>query len=164
MKLYLTFILTSLSFCCCSYGEEQAVQQGEFYLKQEGSGIKYGPFEYKDGAKIVISKQTFVVEKAQKSALKTKMERMIIPAVEFVNVSLSNCIRYIHQESIALDKDSPQGSKGVNIILLNQEITEPLKITLSMRNISLLHTIKYIAECSGMQYKIDNNTVVIQPK
>ena len=175
MKLYVISLVALLSMSFWGYGE--SIPGEIFFLKGEGSGEKYGPFEYKDGEKIVVGKQAFVINKlatvVKQSDLQAKMERLIIPQMEFRQANIEDVIKYLAKVSIDFDKDSAAGEKGVNFILqlkrpATAAETAPAAaanlptVTLSLRNIRLMDAVRYITEVTGLKYKIENNAVVIE--
>lgn len=52
-----------------------------------------------------------------KKRLEDKLKNIIIPELKFNEANIEDVIEYLHQQSIAGDKDSPPGERGVNIIL-----------------------------------------------
>ncbi len=124
-----------------------------------------------------------------KRKLLAKLNGITIPQLEFRTANIADVIKYLDQASIACDKDSAPGDKGVNFILqlkrpgVSEEAAAPAPaegeltvegaapvgpsnlptVTLSLRNIVLMDAIKYITEVTGLKYRIEENVVVITP-
>jgi len=111
-------------------------------------------------------KQTFVINMlapmVKKSDLQAKMERIIIPELNVQQAAIGDVIQYINQRSIELDTEKSPGERGVNIILKLQPSAQPPVLTLSLKNVSLMDTIRYVTELVGLQFRIDDNAVVIE--
>jgi len=168
MKLYVITFVTLLSF----WGYADNASKSEFFLKAEGSGEKYGPFECKEGEKIIIGKQAFVINKldvmVKNGDLQAKLERLVIPELAFDQADIAEVVKFLDQVCMKLDKESSAGNKGVNFILRlknpNEAQTKMPKVTLMLKNISVIDAVKYITEVAGLQYKIEENAVVIEEK
>jgi len=125
-----------------------------------------------------------------KRRLLEKLNSIVIPQLEFRQANINDVIKFLDQASIAYDKDSPPGEKGVNFIMPQRgaaaagtapAAVQPAEgeltgeggatvtqgnlptVTLSLRNVSLMDSIKYITEVTGLKYRIEENVVVITP-
>lgn len=136
--------------------------------------------------------ETTTIDKGGKRALLAKLNGIVIPQLEFRNADIRDVIKYLDTASIACDKDSAPGDKGVNFILQLKRPgaaaeTAPAaavppaegelggeggtavaqgnvpSVTLSLRNIALIDAIKYITEVTGLKYQVEENVVVITP-
>ncbi|MFA5043811.1 MAG: hypothetical protein WC381_10525 [Kiritimatiellia bacterium] len=136
--------------------------------------------------------ETTTIDKGGKRALLAKLNGIVIPQLEFRMANIVDVIKYMDTASIACDKDSAPGDKGVNFILQLKRPgaaaeTAPAaavppaegefggeggttvaqgnvpSVTLSLRNITLIDAIKYITEVTGLKYRIEENVVVITP-
>ncbi|MFH1477479.1 MAG: hypothetical protein ABIH24_08330 [Verrucomicrobiota bacterium] len=136
--------------------------------------------------------ETSITDKGKRRLLE-KLNGIVIPQLEFRQANIVDVIKYLDQVSIANDKDSAPGEKGVNFILQLKRPgaaaeTAPAAaawadegeltgegggaavaqgnlpaVTLSLRNIVLMDAIKYITEVTGLKYRIEENVVVITP-
>ena len=53
----------------------------------------------------------------QKEKIQRKLERIIIPKLEFREATIREAVDFLKKKSVDLDVDSPAGEKGVNIVL-----------------------------------------------
>ncbi len=134
-----------------------------------------------------VAKETMIASQARRR-LETKLKNIMIQKIEFVDAKIQDVVTYLHQQSLVGDRDSPQGEKGVNILLrLNlpgqadatsapqAEVTDIFAadeimpvgatagtgITMTMRDISLMDAIKYITDIAGLKYRIEERVVII---
>ncbi|MBI2440130.1 MAG: tetratricopeptide repeat protein [Lentisphaerae bacterium] len=124
-----------------------------------------------------------------KRRLLEKLNAIQIPKLEFRQANIVDVIKYLDEVSVANDKESAPGEKGVNFILhlkrpdaAEVAPTQPVEgelvgeeatvtppptslptVTLSLRNIVLMDAIKYITEVTGLKYRIEENVVIITP-
>jgi TPR repeat protein len=96
----------------------------------------------------------------QKNATIERMWRIIFPKVQFQNASVAEALEYLRIGS--RDLDTAQGSKGVNIILDENEAPSNAAITLDLKNVPMLEALRYITELAQMKYVIENDTVQVK--
>jgi hypothetical protein len=90
--------------------------------------------------------------------LKKQLEEIVLPEVSFREVGVSDVIEYLQHESARHTKDKAE----LNFVLLLPKENN-MKVTLSLRKISMLAVIRYVTSLSGLEYKIESNAVVISP-
>lgn len=138
-----------------------------FQLKSDKNGKLYGPYEFKDGATVVIGKASFTLIKSEQapSALEKKMDGIIIPRLQFRQANIADVLNYLLDASIELDKtDIPPEQKGVNFILKENPQEMP-SITLDLSNVSLSDAVKFVTEMAGLKYSYYKDvSVVIEAK
>jgi len=120
-----------------------------------------------------------------------KMERIIIPEIEFRQANIHDVVDFLNKASVEADKSENDPSrKGINIILnLNpaggaSATAAPAKgdalfpdagtgggggptvpeITFTARYISMLSAMKIITSVAGLRYRVDGNIVMIVPQ
>jgi general secretion pathway protein D len=122
----------------------------------------------------------------------TKMEKIIIPEIEFRQANIHDVVEFLNKASVEGDKESEQSQRGVNIILnLNPSGGAPAsapaakpageslfeapaggggggggqsyEITFTARYISLLSALKIITSVAGLKWRVDGNIVMIVP-
>ncbi len=97
-----------------------------------------------------------------------KLNRLVIPRIDFRQASIVDVIKYLDQQTIIADTNSPVGTKGVNFILNlrrpgdTAEIAPPV-LTISLRNVVLGDAIRFITEVAGLRYRVEANAVIITP-
>ena len=120
-----------------------------------------------------------------------KMDKLIIPEIEFRQANIHDVVGFLNKAAIEGDKSTEDQSKrGVNIILnLNPAGTataaprpaaaddlfggtapaggaaggQTYEITFQARYISLLQTLKIITQVAGLKYRVDGDIVMIVP-
>ncbi|MEM7394945.1 MAG: STN domain-containing protein, partial [Verrucomicrobiota bacterium] len=89
-----------------------------------------------------------------------KLEKIIIPSIEFRSVKINDVVTFLVDASIAGDPEKV----GVNIILDERNIDpEQRRITLSLRRVNLHDALRYITEVANLKFRIDDNAVFISP-
>ena len=141
-----------------------AARAEKFYLASEVENVRYGPFEFRDGAKIALADRAFVIEKEVEPAAsdtEKKLQSIILPSMSLSNAKVEIVLQFLQQRSIELDP----AKKGVNLILkLDGKPADQLsEITFSGKQISLLEALKVVTQVAGMTYRIDGNIVFIEP-
>jgi general secretion pathway protein D len=126
-----------------------------------------------------------------RAKLIAKMERIIIPAIEFRQANINDVILFLQTASVEYDNtEGPEESKGVNIVLNLGEgaaaTTAPAEagtpfaegaaapapaassgeispITFSARHISLLEALKIVTEVAKLKYRVEDQVVMVVP-
>jgi len=123
-------------------------------------------------------------------AITAKLNRIIIPSLNFNETTIREAVEQLKQISKKLDTttDDPKQKKGVNIVLklpapaaVNPDPTAvaaapdatavpagptanaDTKITLSLNNVPLIEALRYLTELSGLKYKVEPFAVSIVP-
>ncbi len=110
-------------------------------------------------------------------ALRRKLDRIIIPKLEFRDATVPEAIDFLKKKSVELDDLSPPGAGGVNIVLKPDSGLEPTtsqlpgasnnpldtRITVSLTNIPLGEALKYVTGLANLKYKIEPHGVSIVP-
>ena len=136
----------------------------KFYLQAAEGGGRYGPFEFQNGAPVALGDNQFVVEKEvtpNDAAMEKRLKSIILPVVSLREAKLEVVIQLLQQRSLELDPLRPP--KGVNIVL-KHGVSTPALITLSLKQASLLDTLKMVTEVAGLSYRFDGELIVIEPK
>ncbi len=130
---------------------------------------------------------TRIAGEEKRRAILNKMEKIILPEVEFRQANINDVINYLQEQSIEFDK-SNDGMKGVNIILslgagtpapaaagaeapvgeagdvvAPAASSEPNLITFKARDISLLEALKIVTNVAFLKYRVDGNVVLVVP-
>jgi len=137
-----------------------------FQLKDDRTGKLYGPFEFKDRAKVLIGQTSFTLVKPERteSALEKKMKEIKIPEVNLVQANMRVIADWLRNESVKLDRSKDPGSrKGVNIVL-DLKGADASPVTFKARDVSLFEVIKTVTQMANLKYRIDGNMVMIEPK
>lgn len=90
-------------------------------------------------------------------ALRARLEKIIIPEIEFRDVPLSDALVLLRKEARDFDPEK----KGVNLVHIPAEgAPEPL-ITVSFKEIPLTEALKYLAALSGLDVDFGDAAVVL---
>ena len=102
--------------------------------------------------------------------IQTKLNRIIIPVLNFNEATVRDAIEFLHRKSVELDTSETDPSrKGVNIVLKLDSVPEGAqsiaerRITVSLSNIPLAEALRYVANFAGLKAKIDPYAVAIVP-
>jgi len=93
--------------------------------------------------------------------LSRKLEQIVIPNVNFTDVALNRVVNTLSAISEEFD-DTGIGSKGVNIVLLDPNRSNP-NVNITLRNLSLKRILDFIVESVGFQYEVQPDAVVLRP-
>jgi len=102
-----------------------------------------------------------------------KLDRIIIPKLEFRGATLREAIEFLKKKSAELDVDSPVGERGVNFVLKleggNAGGTPSLfspadaQITITLTNVPLREALKGVTSLANLKFKVEAYAVVIVP-
>jgi general secretion pathway protein D len=99
--------------------------------------------------------------------IRKKIDRIIIPNIEFIDTPLQSSLEQIRNQAFLLDSyENDSNKKGINIVLacnLKKLIPEP-KITLSLVDTPLHEILKYVTQQAHMQLRIDPYSIAIIPE
>lgn len=95
------------------------------------------------------------------SPLEDKLNRIVLPGVNFSGMELSRVVSTLALVSQEFD---PSGAdpKGVNIVLIDPAGANPV-ISLTLRNLSLKRVLDFVTRAAGYQYEVQADAVVIRP-
>ena len=120
-------------------------------LKYEimGHAVVLGP----DGPSSLVCAQT-----AEQYALGKKARALILPMITFTDDGLSGVLFFLSDQSRLHD---PQGT-GVNILaMIPSDAMQQTKITLDLRNVSLMDALIYIADMNNLRLRVDDNVIIL---
>ena len=127
------------------------------------------------------------VEPSDVMRTRQKLQKLIIPQIEFRQANIADVLDYLSKASVEVDQED---KTGVNIILklgaAAPAVTPPAAegatpaapeaaaaapaaggtppITLTLRRVNLLDAIKYITDIAGLSYRVDKNVVFVTPR
>ena len=103
-------------------------------------------------------------------AVERKLERIILPRLEFKDATIREAVDYLRLKSVELDPDEPK--TGVNIVLnVNRETLDSIaadpnlnsRITVSLTNVPLIEALRYVTGLAYLRFKVELDAVVICP-
>ena len=107
-------------------------------------------FEFKSSIKNIDQKE---------SELKQRLERIILPKINFTGIELTEVIDTLSELSLEHDPDE----EGVNIVVLfNPSVSNP-KVNMTLRNLSLDRVLEFITQQVNFTYDIGDDAITIQP-
>jgi general secretion pathway protein D len=93
--------------------------------------------------------------------LQQKIERIVIPAVNFTNLELNRVVDALGALAEEFDATG-LGPKGANIVLLDPANANPT-VTITLRNVSLKRILDFVTDAVGYQYDVESDAVLIRP-
>ena len=97
--------------------------------------------------------------------LQEKIDRIIIPLIAVEDAAVKDVVAFLRKRSVELDElEADPRKKGVNIILLPDPKWEAVRLTLELKEIPLKEALRYVAELSGAEFRVDPNAVVLSMK
>lgn len=90
--------------------------------------------------------------------VKPSYEKVILPKVEFTEVTLSEALEGLR----ALSKSATDGKVVPNIIIKDPTLSSK-ELTLSIRNVPLTDAIRYMADMTGASAFYDRHAVILTP-
>ncbi len=110
---------------------------------------------------------------ATSERINRKLDRIIIPRLEFRETTIREAVELLKRKSAELDVDSPVGERGVNFVLRLEggtaggtpSLVSPAdaQITVSLTNIPLREALKDVTSLANLKFKVDSYAVVIVP-
>ena len=98
-------------------------------------------------------------EEPQEGPALTKAKTIIFPKIEFREASLPEILDFLRVKSKELDPEKI----GVNLVI-KPGTTSDAKISLSLTNIPLLEAVHYVVSLADLEYRVQPNAIVIQPR
>lgn len=108
------------------------------------------------------------VESHVREKIREKLSTIVIPRLDFSNVTLREALQFLQNESLRLDPAKSE-NRGINLVLqlggVAPEYPAPdlaqIKINLNLENVSLGEALKYVVELAGLTYHIEPYAVII---
>jgi len=97
--------------------------------------------------------------------INTKLQKIIIPKVNFHEATIQESIEYLRIQSARYDEDSSidPSNRGVNMILKTDASSNSAKITLDLQDISLSQALRYITELANLKMTVEPFAVILAP-
>ena len=94
--------------------------------------------------------------------LQARLEKIIIPHMQFQGATVAECIEYLRVQSRDLDTTTTDPTaRGVNILYKASNPPSNAAITLDLKEIPLGEALRYIVELASLKMSIQPNAVVI---
>ena len=95
------------------------------------------------------------------SPLLDKLNSIVLPSVNFSGMELDRVVNTLSVISEEFDR-SGQGSRGVNIVLIDQANVNPT-VSMTLRNLTLKRVLDFVTDSVGYQYEVQADAVVVRP-
>lgn len=95
------------------------------------------------------------------SPLVAKLDRIVLPSVNFSGMEISRVVTTLSVVSEEFDR-SGTAPKGVNIVLVDPDRADPL-VSLTLRNLSLKRVLDFVTDSIGYQYEVQADAIVVRP-
>jgi general secretion pathway protein D len=98
-------------------------------------------------------------ESEEEGQIRTRLEEIFVPRVEFREIPLSQAVEALSDISV---QHSADGS-GLNIVLIDPEGRDP-RVSILLRRLSLKRVLDFVVESVGCEYDLQRDAVVIRPR
>ncbi len=133
-----------------------------FTLRDPQTNATYGPFPLKPGMSLTIGDRRYILEVEQvaplpmevekteaQMVLEDKLRRRVVDTVAFEAAPLMEVVDFLSRYG------------DVNIVVTDVVLEIGLDITLRLRNIPMYDAIRYVAEVTGIGFRVDDHAVVL---
>ena len=103
-------------------------------------------------------KQTIQIDSGSE-VIQEKLNRIVIPGVEFRDTPVKEAFAFFQERSIELDSKSPPAARGVNLVL--KPGGEDRRVTLTLYNVPIGELISITAEAAGYDINIRKSAVFV---
>ncbi|MCS7009519.1 MAG: hypothetical protein NZL93_06245, partial [Chthoniobacterales bacterium] len=149
------------SYAEASYNHARAVM-----ITQVERGWEIPAKKVDKGVSAIIEQPQIDISGAQ--VIQSKLERIIIPRIEFNDTTIREAIAFLRKRSAELDtEETDPTKKGINIVLLlnpqELEAASQSRITLSLTDTPLGVVLDFVAQSVGLKTKVEPYAVAIVP-
>ena len=127
-----------------------------FSLKDLSTGKTRGPFQFKDGSKVLVGNAELTIVKSD--PLQDKIVAMLkavkIPRIDFSKTAVPDVVQFL-----------THNAKGQDIsMVLGRGATQADPITFSVRNTTLYQALGILCDAAGLKWQVRNGVVMIDVK
>ena len=143
-------------------GKEPGIQADRFSFDAPGGRIALeGNVRFRTPQGLILAQRLNVQQVGDEKAkaegeLEKKLKAIVIPTLEFKEVGLQDAVSYLQQASKQHSKDG----KGVNIIVKPNALRDQ-GVNMSLRNLTLYHILKYLAESTDNSLVLDEEAGLV---
>lgn len=94
--------------------------------------------------------------------LAAKLRSIVIPEVNFDDVTLEEAIEFLVTRAHELDQDPIPSTRGLNIVIEQDAFDSAGQINLDIRQVPAGHALRYITDLAGVTYRIDGFSVIVE--
>ncbi len=152
--IIIPFVSAAL-FVSCNKAEDTSEEAAPAAAEQEAATVE------------TPAQEVPVEEVAGVQSLQQKLKTIIIPKVDFVDMSVKECLEILRLRAIEFDPETDENRKGVNFMIRTQPDAADiggLKVDeLRLTNVPLGTTLQYICDKARLGYKVNDHAVIILP-
>ncbi len=101
-------------------------------------------------------------QKPDSSYIRNKLDKIIIPRIQFQSATVEESIEYLRLQSRALDTlTADPAQRGVNILLRPGDIPAKTAISLDLKDVPLGEALRYVTELANLKMSIQPYAVLI---
>ncbi|MEM9080599.1 MAG: von Willebrand factor type A domain-containing protein, partial [Verrucomicrobiota bacterium] len=103
----------------------------------------------------------------------SKLRSIVVPEIDFENTPLEEALEYLTQQTIELDADPDEATRGVSFVIENGRDEDALFLSegssgkvidgLKLEDVPLGTALDFLARQAGMRYRIDEYAVTLLP-
>ena len=157
---------TSTIACFLFFGVIAAACGQSFYLQDDETGKKSGPYALRDGGKIKLMGREFTVVKSKhvEPSIRQKLQGTIIPEIKLRHARITDVIDFLRTSSMEHSPFKDAKHPGVNFImkLKPAELRMVSPITFTARNLSLEEAMESIFSVSFLDYEVTSSWVMVK--
>jgi len=110
---------------------------------------------------VFMERQSTVEAPQGPTPLIEKLEKIVIPSVDFSGIELARVVSTLSAASEEFDNTGITPA-GVNIVLIDPNRLNP-EVNIALRNLSLKRVLDFICDSVGFQYEVQSDAVVVRP-
>jgi general secretion pathway protein D len=115
----------------------------------------------------LLTAATQAADTGLKESVQHKLERIVIPKLEFRDAPLREVAEFLRKKSIELDVDSPAAQRGVNFFfpIPAAPVANPAdaRVTVSLTDVPLIEVLRTITKAANCKFKVQPYAVGILP-
>ncbi len=112
--------------------------------------------------------ETMIADTPAKEALRKKLDTIILPSLDFMDVSIEEAVDFIRIRSAELDhSENNPSEKGVSIVIMPSDTeADPARSRISrlvLKNVTLGAALKHICEMTRRDMRVDDFAITLVP-
>ena len=103
-----------------------------------------------------------VIVNEEESIIKRKLNSIILPEVNFENITIEEAIQFLHQRSRELDNTTEiDNEKGIKIVTKGASIKQRNIKAINLRNLPIEEVLAQICASTNLYFRVDKDTATI---
>ena len=126
------------------------------------TGVKLAEVEL--GGEGEIGDRLVKIERKEQTATEKKARAIKMPSVDITGIWIEEGVDFVRQRSIELDTlELDPRKRGLNIRCLNKDVARKEIAELKLRNVSLYHVVKAMAQHAGLEAEFGEESILLKP-